>query len=54
LINDADGSKKEENDILTGLKSVNNNQKPDVWVNFYERIREIKEYHKRYNPLSIG
>ena len=28
-------------------------QKFDVWTNFYDRIREIKDYHKRYNPLSI-
>jgi len=48
LFNDADGLKKEELKILDGSLSVNPDRPPDVWTNFYEKLKGIKEYHKKY------
>lgn len=40
--------------ILAGQKSVGGqgNRNPDIWFNFYERLKEIREYHKKYNPTA--
>jgi len=51
-INDADGSKKEEMAIIAGQKSINPQKAPDVWLNFYDRLKDIKDYHKKYIPAG--
>jgi hypothetical protein len=28
--------------------------KPDVWRNFYGRLKEIKEYHKNFTPPNAS
>ena len=52
LLNDVDGLKKEELAILGGTKHITGNEKsnknPDVWQNFYERLKDIREYHKKH------
>lgn len=30
--------------------NVNTNRAPDVWANFYDRLKEIRQYHRKYNP----
>jgi len=50
LINDADGLKKEELAILEGKKATNPQKAPDVWLNFYDRLKDIKDYHRKYIP----
>jgi len=55
MINDSDGYKcsiislilffrlkKEELSILEGKKSTNPQKAPDVWLNFYDRLKDIK------------
>jgi splicing factor 3A subunit 3 len=51
-LNDSDGSKKEELAIIAGQKSVNPQKAPDVWLNFYDRLKDIKDYHKKYIPAG--
>jgi hypothetical protein len=56
LYYDKDGLKKEEIDILAGNKNYlqsnlslthsNSNRTPDVWYNFYEKIKEAKIVNK--------
>lgn len=55
LVNDNDKLKRDEILILQGQKSIqaNSTRKPDVWYNFYERLKEIKEYHKKFNPQQL-
>jgi splicing factor 3A subunit 3 len=43
LIEGADGDKKEEVDYLSGFAKKDG----DVWDNFYERFKEIKDYHRK-------
>ena len=62
ILNDNDGSKKDEISVLSGTKHHSSNteksRQPDVWSNFYDRLRDIKEYHKKFTPttsaLSVG
>jgi hypothetical protein len=56
---DKEGSKKEEVDILKGDKNYNinsslntTNRTPDVWFNFYEKIREAKIFNKKLTNES--
>lgn len=56
LYHDKDGLKKEEIDILAGNKNylqsnlslinTSSNRTPDVWYNFYEKIKESKIVNK--------
>lgn len=48
LIQDTDGLKKEEMAILEGTKSYNPQKAPDVWMNFYDKLKDIKDYHKKF------
>lgn len=49
LLNDSDGLKREELAILAGHKSISADKaNPDLWQNFYERLKEIKDYHKKH------
>jgi splicing factor 3A subunit 3 len=43
LIDGADGWKKEEMDILQGV----GRREGDVWDSFYDRLKEIKDYHRK-------
>ncbi|CAD8199582.1 unnamed protein product [Paramecium octaurelia] len=47
LIDGADGWKKEEMNYLQGVGGSG-----DVWENFYERFKEIKDYHKRVTNVQ--
>jgi len=54
-LNDSDGLKKDELSIISGQKSINpNNKNPDIWHNFYEKVKEIKEYHKKFNVANLN
>ena len=50
MLNDEDSVKTDELAILAGQKSIvnNPNKPPDVWFNFYEKMRYIREYHKKF------
>mmetsp|Transcript_62554 Transcript_62554/g.72761 ORF Transcript_62554/g.72761 Transcript_62554/m.72761 type:complete len:506 (-) Transcript_62554:135-1652(-) len=51
LVTDTDGIKKEELAVLAGQKSANPNdpsKEADVWSNFYDKVRDIKDYYKVY------
>jgi splicing factor 3A subunit 3 len=40
--------------VLNGKRAIaSNQQKVDVWGNFYERYKEIRDYHKRHNPQQV-
>ncbi len=65
LYEDKDGLKKEEIDILAGNKnflesslsliSNNNysiNRTPDVWLNFYEKVKEVKFINRKISNNS--
>eukprot|EP00743_Colponemidia_sp_Colp-15_P002043 GILK01002217.1.p1 GENE.GILK01002217.1~~GILK01002217.1.p1 ORF type:complete len:527 (+),score=101.66 GILK01002217.1:73-1653(+) len=45
---DEDNARKEELAILAGLQSTIPGRPADVWTNFYDRVRDIKEYHRRF------
>jgi len=60
LYEDKDGLKKEEVDILAGNKNFydsnlslisnsnyNINRTPDVWLNFYEKVKEVKFINRK-------
>lgn len=60
LYEDKDGLKKEEIDILAGNKNFydsnlslisnsnyNSNRTPDVWLNFYEKVKEVKFINRK-------
>jgi splicing factor 3A subunit 3 len=49
IYNDQDGSRKEEIDIFAGNKHINDmsTKTPDVWNNFYEKVKEIKNFNKK-------
>jgi hypothetical protein len=60
LYEDKDNLKKEEIDILAGNKNFsdssfallknsnfNSNRTPDVWMNFYEKVKEIKFINRK-------
>ena len=60
IFEDKDNMKKEEIDILAGnknfsdssfslLKSTNfnSNRTPDVWMNFYEKVKEVKYINRK-------
>jgi len=60
LYDDKDGMKKEEIDILAGNKifydsnlslisnsNYNSNRTPDVWLNFYEKVKEVKFINRK-------
>ena len=65
IYNDIDGSRKEEIDVFAGNKHINelSSKTPDVWNNFYEKVKEIKSFNKKaqnndynegvYNPDRI-
>jgi len=49
IYTDSDGTRKEEIDILGGNKNLNPQditRTPDVWNNYYDKIREIKVLNK--------
>ncbi|VTZ68467.1 splicing factor 3A subunit 3, putative [Plasmodium chabaudi chabaudi] len=46
IYNDEDNLKKEEMQFISGKTNEDNN---DVWKNYYERIKYIKDYHKKTN-----
>lgn len=48
---DDDELKKEEMRFLAG--KTNNEGKDDVWKNYYERIKYIKDYHKKNNIKKV-
>lgn len=58
IYSDQDGSRKEEIDIFAGNKHINelSNKTPDVWNNFYEKVKEIKSFNKKIqnNDLNEG
>ena len=49
IYNDTDGTRKEEIDVFAGNKHVNelSSKTPDVWNNFYEKVKEIKSINKK-------
>jgi len=60
LYEDRDGLKKEEIDILAGNKNFydsnlslisnsnySSNRTPDVWLNFYEKVKEVKFINRK-------
>ena len=60
LYEDKDGLKKEEIDIFAGIKNFydsnlslisnsnyNSNRTPDVWLNFYEKVKEVKYINRK-------
>ena len=56
-IKDIDGLKKDEIQILTGQKHYNqlhetSNKQPDIWLNFYDRLKDIKVFALIY-PRTI-
>merc|ERR1711915_795446 len=49
ILKDEDGLKKEEVDHLAG----NRPGKPqDIWMNFYDKIKESKDYHKKHGNVG--
>ncbi|KAI4839476.1 splicing factor 3A subunit 3 [Plasmodium brasilianum] len=48
--NDEDNLKKEEMQFISGKT---NDEKNDVWKNYYERIKYVKDYHKKTNIKKI-
>ncbi|CAD2103121.1 splicing factor 3A subunit 3, putative [Plasmodium vinckei] len=46
IYNDEDDLKKEEMQFISGKTNEEDN---DVWKNYYERIKYIKDYHKKTN-----
>ncbi|CRG96794.1 splicing factor 3A subunit 3, putative [Plasmodium gallinaceum] len=48
--NDEDNLKKEEMQFIAGKT---NDEKNDVWKNYYERIKYIRDYHKKTNIKKI-
>eukprot|EP01066_Platyproteum_vivax_P014468 Platyproteum_vivax@DN6476_c0_g1_i1.p1 len=48
LYGDADGLRKEEIAFLAGTKTDGSN---DVWANFYDRVKGIKEHHRKFHDL---
>eukprot|EP00828_Plagiopyla_frontata_P028987 TRINITY_DN3746_c0_g1_i1.p1 TRINITY_DN3746_c0_g1~~TRINITY_DN3746_c0_g1_i1.p1 ORF type:complete len:517 (+),score=83.63 TRINITY_DN3746_c0_g1_i1:135-1553(+) len=53
LLNDSDELKKEEVSIIYGQRhnfiTQQNSGKPaNIWTNFYDRLKEIRNYHKRF------
>ncbi|CRG99458.1 splicing factor 3A subunit 3, putative [Plasmodium relictum] len=48
--NDEDNLKKEEMQFIAGKTS---DEKNDVWKNYYERIKYIRDYHKKTNIKKI-
>ncbi|KAL4436431.1 hypothetical protein ABPG74_002997 [Tetrahymena malaccensis] len=54
LLQDFDGVKKEEMAILEGKKSVSaGSRQPDIWYNFQQRLKDIKEYYKKHQNQNI-
>lgn len=49
-VEDKDGMKKEEVDTLAGARS--NKPAGDVWMNFYDKIKETKDYHRRFGNVG--
>ncbi|VWU51544.1 splicing factor 3A subunit 3, putative [Hepatocystis sp. ex Piliocolobus tephrosceles] len=50
LYDDEDNLKKEEMQFISGKTSE---EKNDIWKNYYERIKYIKDYHKKTNIKKI-
>ncbi|GAW80310.1 splicing factor 3A subunit 3 [Plasmodium gonderi] len=48
--NDEDNLKKEEMQFISGKAK---DQKGDVWKNYYERVKYIRDYHKKTNIKKI-
>ncbi|KRX07695.1 hypothetical protein PPERSA_11244 [Pseudocohnilembus persalinus] len=53
LLTDSE-QKKDELAIITGQKSVTQGKNADVWINFYEKIKEIRQYHKKHANVSVA
>ncbi len=45
LYEDKDGARKEDINMLAGTRP---DGKGDVWTNFYDKIKEVKDYHRRF------
>lgn len=55
LLQDFDGARKDELLILEGKKSVAGAGRiPDVWFNFQQRLKDIKEYYKRHGTTNAA
>ena len=55
IYQDADGLKSSEREFLEGQRKsqdATGNKALDVWINFYEKLSEIKDYHERFTPYG--
>lgn len=55
IYQDEDGLKKSELQVLEGFRDAENstgNKSLDVWSNFYDRIKEVKDYHDRFTAYG--
>lgn len=47
--------RKEEMQVISGLRNINQSDKsrtPSIWFNFYERVKELKDMHKKFTPVA--
>ena len=52
---DEDQLKKEEIQTLEGVRNdeiSTGNKSLDIWLNFYEKINQAKEYHDKFTPYG--
>jgi hypothetical protein len=49
LLEDKDGMKKEEVDQLAGVRV---GKPQDVWMNFYDKVKESKDYHRKHGNIG--
>lgn len=49
ILVDKDGLKKEEIDSLAGVRQ---GKPTDLWMNFYDRVKESKDYHRKHGNIG--
>ncbi len=55
-LQDPDGQKREEVEVISGQRphSALPDKQPDLWLNFYDRLKDIKDYYKRYPGTKVS
>lgn len=56
IYTDKEGSRKEEIDVFAGNKHINelSTKTPDVWNNFYEKVKETKNFNKKAQVTELN
>eukprot|EP00400_MALV-I_sp_L67-5_P000222 gene223-644_t len=48
MMADEDGMRREEANVLAGGKPVGSKKQTDVWLNFYDKMKGVKEHHRKH------